>query len=64
MRTARYGVGVRNRLDDIRKMRTQKYKCPRCKKTAMKRLYSGVWRCKRCDLEIADNAYSLSIKAL
>ena len=64
MRVARYGVGVRKRVDAIYKLRSQKYLCPRCKKPAIKRLYSGVWKCKRCGLEIADNAYSMSIKTI
>lgn len=64
MRTPNYGVGVRNRVDAIKKLMAQKYKCPRCKKTAMKRLYAGVWKCKRCGLEIADSAYSLTIKTI
>lgn len=64
MRTPRYGVGVRKRLDDISRLRAYKYKCPRCRKTAMKRLYAGVWKCKRCGLEIADNAYSISARTI
>lgn len=64
MRTARYGVGVRKRLKKIEQMRAQKYKCPQCRKLAMKRLYSGVWVCKRCGLEIADNAYSMTVKSI
>ncbi len=64
MRTPRYGVGVRKRLDEVHKQRSQKYQCPRCKKLTMKRVYSGVWKCNKCGLEVADNAYSMSIKTI
>ncbi len=64
MRTTKYGVRVRNRVDAIISLRSKKYKCPRCKKLAMKRLSSGIWECKRCNLEIADNAYNLTVRSL
>lgn len=64
MRTARYGVGVRKRLDSVKRLRSRKYKCPQCRKLSMKRLYGGVWKCKRCGLEIADGAYSMTVKSL
>jgi large subunit ribosomal protein L37Ae len=64
MRTAKYGVGVRKRIDAVTKLRAQKYKCPRCRKPAMMRVASGIWRCKRCGLEMADGAYSISTKEI
>ncbi len=64
MRTAKYGVSVRNRVDAIKKLRAVKYTCPRCKRKSIKRLASGIWECKKCGLKIADNAYSLSTNSL
>lgn len=63
MRTSKYGVGVRKRVDSIKTLRAKKYQCPRCKKMSMNRLYGGVWRCKRCGIEVADSAYTMSVKA-
>ncbi len=60
MRTAKYGVGVRKRVDAIKALRSKKYECPRCKKTSIIRQSAGIWKCKHCGLVIADNAYSLT----
>jgi ribosomal protein L37AE/L43A len=62
MRTAKYGVGVRKRVDAVKALRAKKYECPRCKKTAIRRRAAGIWKCNHCGLVIADNAYSLSSK--
>lgn len=62
MRTAKYGVGVRKRVDAIHALRSEKYECPRCKKASIKRRAAGIWECKHCGLVIADNAYSLTSK--
>lgn len=62
MRTAKYGVGVRKRVDAIKQLRAVKFKCPRCKKNSIRRMSAGIWRCKHCNLVIADNAYSLTSK--
>ena len=64
MRTAKYGVGVRKRVDAIRQLRSEKYACPRCKKLSIRRQSAGIWKCKHCDLVIADHAYSLSSKVI
>ncbi|MGC8533573.1 MAG: 50S ribosomal protein L37ae [Candidatus Parvarchaeum sp.] len=64
MRTAKYGVGVRKRIDAIKQQRAQKYACPRCKKLSIRRQASGIWKCKHCGLVIADNAYNLSSKVI
>ncbi len=64
MRTAKYGVGVRKRVDSIKQLRAQKYSCPRCKKQSIKRQAAGIWKCRHCGLTIADNAYSLNSKAI
>ncbi|EEZ93103.1 MAG: 60S ribosomal protein L37a, putative [Candidatus Parvarchaeum acidiphilum ARMAN-4] len=64
MRTAKYGVGVRKRIDAIKQLRSEKYPCPRCKKLSIRRKSAGIWKCKHCGLVIADNAYSLSSKVI
>ncbi|MEM0142941.1 MAG: 50S ribosomal protein L37ae [Candidatus Parvarchaeum sp.] len=64
MRTSKYGVGVRKRIDAIKQLRSEKYACPRCKKLSIRRQASGIWKCKHCGLVIAGNAYSLSSKVI
>ena len=32
--------------------------CPRCQHKSVKRVSSGIWKCKRCDLTFASGAYS------
>ena len=64
MRTTRYGVGVRKRIDEVHKTRVQKYKCPRCRKFSLRRQASGIWGCKVCGLQMADYAYKVSVSSL
>ncbi|MGC8516271.1 MAG: 50S ribosomal protein L37ae [Candidatus Acidifodinimicrobium sp.] len=64
MRTQRYGATTRKNLDEIRALRTKKYKCPRCKGFSMRRVSAGIWECKRCGLKIASDAYSLSVSEI
>ncbi len=62
MRTPRYGVTIRNKVDAIKLLTSKKYKCPRCKKLAVRRVSSGIWRCNNCGFEAAGDAYSFSMK--
>ncbi len=59
MRTTRYGIKIRRRLDEIQKTKSERYKCPRCKRYTMKRLASGIWICKKCGFKVASKAYKL-----
>ncbi|MCL4399151.1 hypothetical protein M1293_01395 [Candidatus Parvarchaeota archaeon] len=64
MRTTKYGVGVRKRLDEVYKSETKRYKCPRCKKVSLSRQASGIWECSACRLRMADYAYKVSVSSL
>ncbi|MEM3190730.1 MAG: 50S ribosomal protein L37ae [Candidatus Parvarchaeota archaeon] len=64
MRTPRYGTRVRKNLDEIRSLRSKKYKCPRCKNLSIKRSSAGIWECSHCGLKIASDAYSLSVSEI
>lgn len=62
MRTPRYGVTIRNKVDSIKALTSKRYKCPRCKKFTVKRVSSGIWKCSNCGFEVASDAYTFSIK--
>jgi large subunit ribosomal protein L37Ae len=55
---ARYGVKVRKQITAIDKEKVKKHTCPRCKHKSVKRMGSGIWKCKRCDLTFASGAYN------
>ncbi len=55
---ARYGVKIRKQIQAIEKEKVKRHVCPRCMHKSVKRLGSGIWRCRRCDLTFASGAYS------
>ena len=54
----RGGRSVRSKLRKIQEKKKQKYSCPRCEKSAVKRRETGVWYCKSCGIVFAGGAYS------
>jgi len=54
---AGYGIRVRKRLVKVEKKQRKKQTCPFCKKPGVKRLSSGIWRCKKCGKKFASGAY-------
>jgi large subunit ribosomal protein L37Ae len=64
MRTPRYGIKIRRRLDEIHKMQTTKYRCPTCKRLTMKRVAAGIWVCKKCGFKVASKAYKFESASL
>lgn len=57
MRTPRYGIKIRRRIDEILREKRKVYKCPNCKRMALRRTASGIWECKKCGFKIASKAY-------
>jgi large subunit ribosomal protein L37Ae len=53
----RYGVKIRRRVQEIEEVQRQKHTCPRCLAKSVKRVSSGVWKCRRCGLAFAGGAY-------
>jgi large subunit ribosomal protein L37Ae len=53
----RYGVRIRKQITSIAKSKNQAYECPRCKHEAVRRVSTGIWQCRRCDLKFAGGAY-------
>ena len=54
---ARYGKGVKKRIVAIESIEKKKHACPSCLKPGMKRLASGIWKCKKCGLKVAGKSY-------
>ncbi len=53
----RYGVRARRRIRDVLERKSRWHVCPRCRHPSVKRVASGIWRCRRCDFTFAGGAY-------
>lgn len=54
---ARYGKKVRARLVAIEKKQRVKQKCPYCKKSGLKRISKGIWKCLKCGKKFASDTF-------
>ncbi|MCJ2555511.1 MAG: 50S ribosomal protein L37ae [Candidatus Thermoplasmatota archaeon] len=54
---ARYGVTIRKRIRDVEREKVKKHLCPSCNHKAVKRVDTGIWRCRRCGTTFAGGAY-------
>ncbi len=54
---SRYGKGVKKKLVEIERVQKRKHKCPNCLKPGLKRISPGIWKCNKCGLKFAGNAY-------
>lgn len=55
---ARYGVNIRSQLKEIDRRTKSLYLCPSCSYTAVKRISTGIWRCRHCRTTFAGGAYT------
>lgn len=53
----RYGVTIRKRIRDVEAEKVKKHKCPSCSHRAVKRVSTGIWRCRKCGVTFAGGAY-------
>ncbi len=60
---ARYGVKIRKQIKSVSRHRARPSRCPECQHDSVKRLSSGIWHCKHCDLKFAASAYSTRIRS-
>jgi large subunit ribosomal protein L37Ae len=54
----RYGVRIRKQMSAVTSAKRKSYECPRCRHVSVKRVSTGIWRCRRCDLKFAGGAYT------
>ncbi len=53
----RYGVKIRRRAREVLELKARRHPCPRCQQVAVRRVSTGVWRCRHCDYTFAGGAY-------
>ena len=53
----RYGVTIRKRIRDIEREKIRKHVCPNCQHRAVKRVSTGIWKCRKCGTTFAGGAY-------
>jgi large subunit ribosomal protein L37Ae len=53
----RYGVKIRRRILEVETVRKAAHLCPRCQAMNVRRVGSGIWRCRKCGLTFAGGAY-------
>lgn len=59
----RYGASIRKRYNKIKKEKSSLYKCEMCGKTTVKRIGTGIWRCRHCNTTYAGGAYAMTTPA-
>lgn len=55
--STRYGVKTRTQIAQIEKKQKALHACPRCGQVRVKRLGTGIWKCRRCMCVFAGGAY-------
>lgn len=59
----RYGASIRKRSDKIKHEKISRYLCESCGKSSVKRIGTGIWKCRHCDTTYAGGAYSMTTSA-
>lgn len=54
---ARYGVRARSRVRNVELVQRKKHRCPSCGHLSVKRIGSGIWQCRKCDIKFAGGSY-------
>lgn len=54
----RYGIRIRRRVQEIDKTKMALSACPKCSSMTVQRVGSGVWKCNRCEVTFASDAYA------
>jgi large subunit ribosomal protein L37Ae len=55
---ARYGRTLKEKFRKIEKVQRAKHKCPYCQKLGVKRIATGIWQCRKCNIKFAGKAYT------
>ena len=53
----RYGRKVRKLVASIEEKMRSPHKCPSCGHLSVKRIGTGIWKCKKCDYTFAGGTY-------
>lgn len=55
--SSRYGVRARTKVRDVEVLQRAKHLCPSCGQQAVKRVSTGIWKCRKCHNTFAGGAY-------
>jgi len=55
---ARYGATIRARVAKIEAVEKAIHKCPSCQTKAVRRLSTGIWRCRKCGYTFTGGAFT------
>lgn len=58
---SKYGKRIREDVLKANKKSKSLYKCPSCSRLAVKRVASGIWKCKKCDIKFASGSYEFKL---
>ena len=61
--SVRYGANLRKRYLAVAKDKKALYRCDVCGKDSVRRVSTGIWKCKRCGAVFAGGAYTLKTEA-
>lgn len=56
----RYGASTRKLASALKAQKISRYKCEVCGRREVKRVGSGIWRCRHCGTVYAGGAYSFT----
>lgn len=59
----RYGASLRKNIKKMEIQQHSKYNCVYCGKESVKRVATGIWKCKACKKVITGGAYTLNTPA-
>lgn len=54
---SRYGVRARSRIRNVEMIQRKKHTCPSCGHVTVKRLGTGIWKCRKCGIKFAGGSY-------
>ncbi len=58
--STRYGATIRKRASGVKAKKQAKYKCEACGKMTVRRVSTGIWRCRHCNATYAGGAYTMT----
>ena len=53
----RYGRKAKRTVKSIEEKMKRNHTCPQCDRVAVKRISTGIWKCKKCDTVFTGGAY-------
>ncbi|MEM0087257.1 MAG: hypothetical protein QW774_02285 [Candidatus Micrarchaeaceae archaeon] len=59
----RYGVNIRKRQMSVISQKRMRYACDVCGKIAVRRVGTGIWKCRHCGTVFAGGAYTFKTPA-